>query len=78
MEFLGRVEWYHSIFQKIYTGDYLPFMKKLHNSIYAKLDSNTPACSLLDIGSLSTLKIDPKILINSTAYIFWKDHIAMI
>ena len=78
MEFLGRVEWYHSIFQKIYTGEYLPFVKELHNSIYSKLNNNTPAQFLLDIESLSTLKIDPKILRTNTAYNFWKDHIAMV
>lgn len=78
MEFLDRVEWYSSVFQKIHTGNYLPFLKELQNWIYIQSNNHPTVYSILDTKTLSTLEINPKGLITGVAYNFWKEHIAVI
>jgi 5'-deoxynucleotidase YfbR-like HD superfamily hydrolase len=83
IEFLNRVEWYQAVFQKIYKGEYLPFLQEIQSSKNNILKQSqnqdcSPAWHLIDTKILSTLPIDPQTLIESFAYKLWKSHIARL
>jgi 5'-deoxynucleotidase YfbR-like HD superfamily hydrolase len=77
-EFLERVEWYQKVFQKIYRGDYLPFLQEIQISNNNSQNQNQNCFSayhFLDTKTLSTLPIDPHTLVDSFAYKLWQNQI---